>query len=85
MITRLHLCHRHRIQQLTCQVHWVEDHCKSTNNTTPRIEPYGMPLIMTWKVKMINKTERKMTFSMVNSHNKVVSGMLFKTYWNCRI
>ena len=26
MITRLHLCHRHRTQQLTCQVHWVEDH-----------------------------------------------------------
>mgnify|MGYP000214684764 CR=1 FL=1 len=79
MITHLNLCHHHKYQQLTCQSHRVDDHF--VNPRTIPLQPYGMPLIMTWIVTMTNQTVfqqlGKINLSMVNSHNKVISGMCY--------
>ena len=82
MITHLNLCHHHKNQQLTCQSHRIDDHF--VNPRTIPLQPYRMPLIMTWIVTMTNQTVfqqlGKINLSMVNSHNKVISGMCYSRH-----
>ena len=67
MITHLNLCHHHKTQQLTCQSHRIEDHFVNPRNAIDN------------DLDSDNQ-QGKINLSMVNSHNKVVSGIFYSRH-----